>query len=68
MSLTISRERDTARLNEQIRLSIVQGIKQVVGEDHVIKITDGNLTADKLDPHGTRLTIRVSIDIYPRTE
>lgn len=53
-------------LSDQLRVSVTQAIRQVYGtQPIIIKITDGNLTSDKLTPEGEHLTLRLSIDVYP---
>jgi hypothetical protein len=52
-------------LSDQIRVSVVQGILKVLGQENAIKITDGSITVDKLEPRGSRLSLRLTIDIYP---
>lgn len=54
-------------LSDQIRVSATQAIRQVFAEQEVvIKILDGNLTVDKLEPQGENITVRLSIDVYPK--
>ncbi len=53
-------------LSDQIRVSVTQAILQVLGPEHSIRITDGTLTIDDLQPNGNKLTLRMSIDVYPK--
>lgn len=67
MTLTKSMGTDTKKLMDQIQMSIVQIIKATgEGQELVVKVTDGNLTIDRLQPTGHKLTLRMSIDIYPK--
>lgn len=55
------------KLSDQIRISVTQGILQVLGPENIIKIIAGDVEVDRLNPIGNRIGVRLQIDVYPRT-
>lgn len=54
-------------LNDQIRVSITQGLLQVLGPDNAVRFTEGTVTVDQLQPGpGLHLTIKAQLDVYPK--
>ncbi len=66
-TFTMEQMRSNKALSDQIRLSVVQGILQVIGHEHVVKVFASQIESDKLQPAGVRLEIKLSVDIYPKT-
>jgi hypothetical protein len=54
-------------LSDQIRVSVVQAVLQVLGQENSIRITDASLEINELQPSGNKLTVKLSIDIYPKS-
>lgn len=53
-------------LNDQIRVSVTQAILSVIGAGHTIKILNCDISMDDLQPTGQEVTLRMTLNVYPK--
>ena len=54
------------KMQDQIRVSVMQAIMQVLGPGYSAKVISANLDVGNLMPVGQNVAIKMSIDIYPK--